>query len=204
MLGPRTGRENIHTLVRPRRALAKQGGVLGTSMGAALPPWVPAPPLWAPTSLLWVLALGTTTWVPTPPWVLALGTAPVGTALRPWVSALPPCVREGARERERVPPVPAAPLWAPTSPLWVLALGTTTWVPTLALGTAPVLALGPTTWGGGDPQNHLTTSCCAGTGLTLAHAHHPQGSLFVGQGCYHFKDIMVYLLKMIPALSNEH
>ena len=33
MLGPRTGRENIHTLVRPRRALAKQGGVLGTSMG---------------------------------------------------------------------------------------------------------------------------------------------------------------------------
>ena len=47
MLGPRTGRENIRTLVRPRRALAKQGGVLGTSMGAALPPWVPAPPLWA-------------------------------------------------------------------------------------------------------------------------------------------------------------
>ena len=126
MLGPRTGRENIHTLVRPRRALAKRGGVLGTSMGAALPPWVPAPPLWAPTSLLWVLALGTTTWVPTPPWVLALYTAPVGTALRPWVSALPPCVREGARERERVPPVPAAPLWAPSSPLWVLALGTTT------------------------------------------------------------------------------
>ena len=68
MLGPRTGRENIHTLVRSRRALAKQGGVSGTSMGAALPPWVPAPPLWAPTSLLWVLALGTTTWVPTPPW----------------------------------------------------------------------------------------------------------------------------------------
>ena len=31
MLGPRTGRENIHTLVRPRRALAKRGGVLGTS-----------------------------------------------------------------------------------------------------------------------------------------------------------------------------
>ena len=130
MLGPRTRRENIHTLVRPRRALAKRGGVLGTSMGAALPPWVPAPPLWAPTSLLWVLALGTTTWVPTPPWVLALGTAPVGTALRPWVSALQPCAREGARERERVPPVPAAPLWAPTFPLWVLAPGTTTWVPT--------------------------------------------------------------------------
>ena len=62
MLGPRTGRENIHTLVRPRCALAKQGGVSGTSMGAALPPWVPAPPRWAPTSLLWVLALGTTTW----------------------------------------------------------------------------------------------------------------------------------------------
>ena len=98
MLGPRTGRENIHTLVRPRRALAKQGGVLGTSMGAALPPWVPAPPLWAPTSLLWVLALGTTTWVPAPPWVLALGTAPVGAALRPWVSALPP--------------------WAPTTVRW--------------------------------------------------------------------------------------
>ena len=73
MLGPRTGRENIHTLVRPRRALAKRGGVLGTSMGAVLPPWVRAPPLWAPTSLLWVLALGT--WVPTSlPWVLVLGT----------------------------------------------------------------------------------------------------------------------------------
>ena len=104
MLGPRTGRENIHTLVRPRRALAKQGGVSGTPVGAALLPWVPAPPLWAPTSLLWVLALGTTTWVPTPAWVLALGTAPVGAARQPWVSTFPPWVRERARERERVPP----------------------------------------------------------------------------------------------------
>ena len=65
MLGPRTGRENIHTLVRPRRALAKQGGVLGTSMGAALPPWVTAPPLWAPAPLLWALALS---WALDPPW----------------------------------------------------------------------------------------------------------------------------------------
>ena len=61
MLGPRTGRENIYTLVRPR-ALAKQGGVSGTSMGAALPPWVPAPPLWAPTSLL--------CWLGTPEFIL--------------------------------------------------------------------------------------------------------------------------------------
>ena len=51
----------------------------------------------------------------------------------------PPRMREGARERESVPLVPAAPLWAPTLLLWVLALGT--WVPTsllwvLALGTS--------------------------------------------------------------------
>ena len=118
MLGPRTGRENIHTLVRPRRALAKQGGVLGTSMGAALPPWVPAPPLWAPTSLLWVLALGTTTWVPTPP------VTSMGSPLRPWAPApTPPWSSD---------PLPL-PLWVPTLgptprvllllPPWVLALG---------------------------------------------------------------------------------
>ena len=101
MLGPRTGRENIHTLVRPRRALAKRGGVLGTSMGAVLPPWVPAPPLWAPTSLLWVLALGTTTWVPTPP------VTSMGSSLRPWAPA-------------PTPPWSSDPL---PLPLWVLALG---------------------------------------------------------------------------------
>ena len=117
MLGPRTGRENIHTLVRPRRALAKRGGVLGTSMGAVLPPWVPAPPLWAPTSLLWVLALGTTTWVPTPP------VTSMGSSLRPWAPAPAP---------PWSPDPPLLPLWVPTLgstprvllllPLWVLAL----------------------------------------------------------------------------------
>ena len=107
MLGPRTQRENTHTLVRPRRALAKRGGVLGTSMGAALPPWVPAPPLWAPTSLLWVLALGTTTWVPTPP------VTSMGSSLRPWAPApTPPWSTDPM-------PLPLQPLL----PLWVLALG---------------------------------------------------------------------------------
>ena len=127
MLGPRTGRENIHTLVRPRRALAKQGGVLGTSMGAALPPWVPAPPLWAPTSLLWVLALGTTTWVPTPP------VTSMGSSLRPWAPA-------------PTPPWSSDPL---PLPLWVPTLGPT---PRVLLLLPPWVPIEPSLgggWGGG-------------------------------------------------------
>ena len=63
--------------------------------------------------LVWVLVPGTTTWVPTLPRTFAPGTSPVGAALLRCVSAPPPWMREGARERERVPLVPAAPLWAP-------------------------------------------------------------------------------------------
>ena len=169
MLGPRTRRENIHTLVRPRRALAKRGGVLGTSMGAVLPPWVPAPPLWAPTSLLWVLAPGTTTWVPTPP------VTSMGSPLRPWAPApTPPWSSD---------PLPL-PLWVPTLgptprvllllPLWVLALGS-------------LLVLPPPPWspgGGGavgEPQNlcgPCTGAPAAGEGVrereTRRYPHPPR------------------------------